>query len=144
MGLAPGEQRMLAEIENQLSRSDPRLASMFARFATDGARKRPLLRRLPRCGPEPAGRTRMIILVAVSAILLITCAAMAVIGASSATPSRGGYGFGASPAGSYFLGRSCLGRVTCSRLFSDSARLYSSARWASVRSSTSWLPLSVR
>jgi hypothetical protein len=40
MGLAPGEQRTLTEIESQLRRTDPDLADAFALFASQGIRRR--------------------------------------------------------------------------------------------------------
>jgi hypothetical protein len=40
MGLAPGEQRTLTEIESQLHRTDPNLAATFALFASQDLRRR--------------------------------------------------------------------------------------------------------
>ncbi|MBO0732339.1 MAG: DUF3040 domain-containing protein [Acidimicrobiaceae bacterium] len=149
MSLAPGEQRMLAEIESQLGGSDPGLAAMFARFTAEGARmqpllwRAPLLWRLPRChrAPghgergygesghgEPGSLARMAILIAAAVLVIATCVAVAVVGVSHNTPSRGGHGSGQSPVSFYMPVRLSSGRVTSSSPFRDWARLYSSAR----------------
>jgi len=75
----------------------------------------------------------MIILIATGVTLLIACAVVAVIAATHGAPSGGAHGSGARTIGIYPSGRLCPGRVACSRLFSDSARLYTSARWAVVK-----------
>jgi len=92
MGLVPGAQRALAEMENDLSRSDPALVAMFAGFAGDCARD-PASARRPRPGarrprPElpswyrplppgqPARSTRVAVIVALFT-MLIACVAMA-------------------------------------------------------------------
>jgi hypothetical protein len=40
MGLAPGEQRTLTEIESHLRRTDPDLAAAFALFSSQGSQRR--------------------------------------------------------------------------------------------------------
>lgn len=144
MSLAPGEQRTLEAIESHLCRSDPGLVAMFARFTAEGMHMRPPLGRSRRCGPRLRGNARIISLVAISVTLLIACAVVGVIAATHGAASGGGHGSGASTAGIYLPRPLCSGRVACSRLFSDSARLYTSARWAVVRFSISCSPLSVR
>ena len=111
MSLAPNEQRRLTEIEDQLRRSDPRLAAMFARFS-DGTRRTPraLMRRLG-CSPEQAGRVRIIVLVVLGVALFIACVAIAVTMASHASLLQGGHGPGTSPAGTYSSGRLFCGQV---------------------------------
>jgi hypothetical protein len=142
MSLAPDERRTLTQIENALGRSDPWLAALFTRFSAEAGRSCPLL--MPRLRSSPRLiRARVILLVAVAVILLIACAAVAVVAASRPAP-RGGHRPGVGQIMTYPAGRLLSSRVTRSSSFSASARLYSSARWAAVRSSTSLSPLSVR
>ena|SRR5487761_509304 len=54
MSLAPKEQRALAGIEDSLSRSDPRLATMLATFTVPSSRGR-----IPRWKALPPGRSRI-------------------------------------------------------------------------------------
>jgi hypothetical protein len=105
MSLAPDEQRTLTQIENELSRSDPRLAAMFTRFSAEHTRTRHLLGALPRYGPRPGGRARMIILIAASLTLLIACVSVAVVVASRPAQPRGGSGPAVSPISAYISGR---------------------------------------
>lgn len=99
MSLMPSEQRRLTEIEHQLSRSDPKLAAMFA-VLTDEAMKRrsvrrwlrAIRRRVQRCWPRPANPARLFILTAVTVTLLVASVAMALVAASHAAPSRRGHG----------------------------------------------------
>lgn len=79
----------------------------------------------------------MIILIATGVTLLIACAVVAVFAATHDASAGGGHGSAVSTVGIYLSGRLCSDRVSCSRLFSDSARLYTSARWAVVRFSIS-------
>ncbi|HVT66619.1 MAG TPA: hypothetical protein VHF26_02640 [Trebonia sp.] len=80
MSLAPGEERTLAGIESELSRSDPGLAGMFALLAADGIRKLIVRRCLRRQGSGADGRIPVTIRVVVRVALLMArmAAAMAV------------------------------------------------------------------
>jgi DUF3040 family protein len=103
MGLVPGEQRTLAEIESQLRRSDPRLAVMFASFAADGARRRPLRDRLAARRPASLSRARLIVLIVTSVTLIVTCVAVA-IAATSRTAPGGVLRPGVTRVGTYLPG----------------------------------------
>lgn len=115
MSLAPGEQRSLAEIESQLSRSDPRLAKMFARFTADGLHTRSLLQLPPRSGLRRGARARVVILVIVSMTLFIMCVAVAVSIATHGAQPGGRTLPGASQAGLHAPEGPCSGRVACSK-----------------------------
>jgi hypothetical protein len=94
MGLVPSAQRALAEMENDLSQSDPALVAMFAGFAGDCARDPASARRpgpsarppgpdLPSWyGPPTRGQharcTRVAVIVALFT-MLIACVAMAIL-----------------------------------------------------------------
>lgn len=75
MSLAPGDRRVLTEVESRLIGSDPALGTMFAIFAADPALARaafqePPPRSVPR-GRAPGGwHLRAIILVTLSAMFL--------------------------------------------------------------------------
>lgn len=91
MSLKPREQRTLAEIENQLRRTDPELVVMFTRLARGDQRMASLMGRHPLSRPQRGSRARTVILITLGTILLIACVAMAVATAGRAVPRRGSY-----------------------------------------------------
>jgi hypothetical protein len=101
MGLAPGEQRTLAEIESVLCRSDPAFAAMFSLLAEADRRKRPAGGRLRRHPLGPVDGARLIAVLAVGVAFLVTCIVMAVAAAAHGTPSQDGHGRDVSPASIY-------------------------------------------
>ena len=91
MSLKPGEQRTLAEIENQLRSSDPELVVMFTRLARGDRRWAAPKERLPPRHPERGSRARTVILLAVGAVLLAAFIAVAVVTAGHPVPQRDGH-----------------------------------------------------
>jgi hypothetical protein len=78
MGLAPGEQRTLTEIESQLRRTDPDLAVAFALFASQGVqRRRPIGGFLSRWAMR-RGRIIRITVLAIVVALLAACLAVGI------------------------------------------------------------------
>jgi hypothetical protein len=78
MGLAPGEQRTLSEIESQLRRTDPDLAAAFALFGCQGFQRRGRIGAF--LAPWAMRRERVIRItaIAVVAALLATCLAVGI------------------------------------------------------------------
>lgn len=76
MGLAPGEQRTLTEIESQLCRTDPDLAAAFALFGSRGFHRRGRIGRFLTSWTIRRGRVIRITVFAVAAALLATCLAV--------------------------------------------------------------------
>lgn len=91
MSLKPGEHRTLAEIENQLRRSDPELVVMFTRLARGDRRWASLKERVPLRRPVRGSRTRTVILLAVGAVLLAAFIAVAVATAGHGAAQHTGY-----------------------------------------------------
>lgn len=77
MGLAPGEQRTLTEIESQLRRTDPDLAATFALFASQGFEQRGPMGGFLTPWAMRRGRVIRITALAVVAALL-TCLAVSI------------------------------------------------------------------
>jgi hypothetical protein len=75
MGLPPDEPRTLREIESQLARSDPSLATMLAVFTVDPSRARECSRPVP---PRPA-RAKHVAVLIVLTMLFLMCTTMAAI-----------------------------------------------------------------
>jgi hypothetical protein len=75
MGLAPGEQRTLTEIESQLRRADPSLAAAFALFASQGLQRRGPLGRF--LAPWTT-RHRRVIRITVLTVVAVLAACLAV------------------------------------------------------------------
>jgi hypothetical protein len=107
MTLAPGERHTLAEIEDQLSRTDPALAASFGQLATGRARNvmQPTHTREP--GPRHA---RLVILAVLGAALIIACIAMAVSSSARPISPRRGPGPGVGSASVYPAGQPAPGR----------------------------------
>jgi hypothetical protein len=78
MGLAPGEQRTLSEIESQLRRTDPNLAAAFALFGSQGFQRRGRIGGFLAPGAMRRGRAIRITAFAVAAALLVTCLAVGI------------------------------------------------------------------
>jgi hypothetical protein len=78
MGLAPGEQRTLTEIESQLRRTDPDLAAAFALFGCQGFRRRGRIGVFLTPWAMRRGRVIRITAFAAAAALLAACLAVGI------------------------------------------------------------------
>ena len=78
MGLAPGEQRTLSEIESQLRRTDPDLAAAFALFGRQGFQRRGRIGVFLTPWVMRRGRVIRITAFAVVAALLAACLAVGI------------------------------------------------------------------
>jgi hypothetical protein len=70
VGLTPDERRALAQIETQLSGSDPQLAAKFIFWTTQGAWTRSVLVFLGRCRPAPGEFARSLVITAGLAVAI--------------------------------------------------------------------------
>jgi len=78
MGLAPGEQRTLTEIDSQLRRADPNLAAAFALFDSQGFHRRGRIGGFLTPRAMRRGRVIRITAFAVVAALLAACLAVGI------------------------------------------------------------------
>lgn len=78
MGLAPGEQRTLTEIESQLRKTDPDLAAAFASFGSQSYQRRGRIGRFLTPWAARRGWVIRITAFAVVAALLAACLAVGI------------------------------------------------------------------